>query len=441
MRALIASLLLSGLLPLSAQTTPATSLHSLKEAEALGAHLYKDSGMTGMVLVVVRGRDVYFHGYGETAPGSHQVPTEDSVVRLCSLTKTFTTDMLAKLAADHTVKLDDTLQHFAPPEGVVPERGKPITLAELATHTAGLPREVGTGPRGTPHFTYPDYATRWQWLAKEQLLSTPGTVALYSNVGFDLLADALADAAHRPYPALLESRTLTPLHMWQTTFFPDAAQCARLMRGAYNEGPCTTTVNTMGSSGLYSTPADMAKWLIYLLGTGGPSVPVQPAAAKAVYFLPSQLISESGLAHAGRPSGIGLAWIHLGTDGDPEHIIQKTGGGAGFLTYIAIHPASHTALFLAVTEGPPGRGIGGFNLFKAANNALLELAGLPPLQDELGRGHGRAHLLRTAHPVAARRAAVHPVRARKAAWRRATRRKRRGRVTRQHVAMKAPAER
>jgi serine-type D-Ala-D-Ala carboxypeptidase/endopeptidase len=394
MRALFASLLLFGLLPLRAQTPPAVSLHDLKEAEPLGAHLYSDSGVTGMVLVVVRGHDVYFHGYGETAPGSHQAPDEDSVVRLCSLTKTFTADMLAKLAADHTVKLDDTLQRYAPPEGVVPEQEKPITLAELATHTAGLPREIGTGPRGSAHFTYPDYATRWNWLAKEPLAYTPGSVALYSNVGFDLLADALADAARRPYVALLASRTLTPLHMWQTTFFPDAAQCARLLRGAYNEGPCTATENTMGSSGLYSTPADMAKWLAYLLGTD--ATPSQAAAAQAVYLLPSQLVRETGLDHAGAPSGIGLAWLHLGANDNPDHIIQKTGGGAGFLTYIAIHPASHTALFLATTEGPPGRGTPGFNMFKAANNALLQLAGLPPMQDEFEHRRTSRHLTRTA---------------------------------------------
>ena len=406
MRAVLASLLLLSLLPLSAQTTPAVSLHDLKDAEAVGEHIYKSSGMTGMVLVVVRGHDVYFHGYGETAPGSHQAPTADSVVRLCSLTKTFTADMLAKLAADHKVKLDDTLQHFAPPEAVVPQREKPITLAELATHTAGLPREIGTGPRGTPHFTFPDYATRWQWLAKNQLLYTPGTEASYSNLGFDLLADALADAARKPYPALLETRTLTPLHMWQTTFFPSPAQCARLMRGAYKEGPCTTTVNTMGSSGLYSTPADMARWLMYLLGTGGPGMPTQPAQAQAVYYSPAQLEREIGLEHAGKPSGIGLAWLHLGQSADPEYLIQKTGGGAGFLTYIAIHPASHTALFLATTEGPPGHGTPGFNLFKAANNAILQLAGLPPIQEEIHYYRGRPRLVRAASRHHSHRAAA-----------------------------------
>lgn len=405
MRAVIASLLFLCLAPAIAQTPPAIAPLNPSQTRTLGEHLYTNSGATGLVLVVVRGHQVSFHGYGETATASHQRPTENSVLRLCSLTKTFTTDLLSKLAADHKLKLNDTLQHFAPPEGVVPQRDKPITLADLATHTAGLQREVGTGPRGTPHFTYPDYATRWKWLATAQLLYTPGTQALYSNVGFDLLADALATAAHQPYPALLQTRTLTPLRMWNTTFFPTPAQCAQLLSGYSHEGPCTTTVNTMGSSGLYSTPADMAKWLEYLLSQDTTGTTPQPPSAQTVYFAPAQLVRTSGLSHAGEPTGIGLAWLHLGTDTDPAHLIEKTGGGAGFLTYVAIHPASHTALFLAMTDGPPGRGTPGFNLFKAANNGLLALAGLPPTQKEIEFHRRAAHVRRTAHHARSRPAA------------------------------------
>lgn len=378
MRLLVTSLLLFCLVPATAQTAPPLKLHDLKDAEALGRDLYVNSRATGLVLVVVRDNEAYFHGYGETAPGSNTAPTDDSVIRLCSLTKTFTADMLARLAAEGVVHLDDPLQKFAPPGVEVPQKGAPITLENLATHTAGLDREIGTAPRRTPHFTYPDYAERWRWLEHAQLRNTPGTQAFYSNVGFDLLSDALADAAKTPYPSLIEARTLEPLKMWQTTFYPSSGQCARLLRGALNEGPCTATDNTMGSSGLYSTPADMAKWLRYLLGDGTPALPAQAAGARAVYLLPSSLTRRYGLDHSGIPSGIGLAWLHLGADGDVSHIIEKTGGGAGFSTYIAIHPASHTALFVAITQGRYGWRPG-FNLFKASNNALLALAGLPPL--------------------------------------------------------------
>jgi serine-type D-Ala-D-Ala carboxypeptidase/endopeptidase len=362
-----------------AQSPARASLPNLQWAETLGADLFQNSGSTGMVIVVVRNNDVFFRGYGETAPNSHQLPSADSVVRLCSLTKIFTTDLLTKLVADGAVRLDDPLQRFAPTRTLVPKRIMPITLADLATHTSGLPRELGSAPRGTPHFTYPDYRTRWRWLPRQQLRSTPGTAALYSNVGYDFLADALQSAAHKSYSTLLAERTLSPMKMYQTTFFPSPAQCARLLIGAHDQGSCASTEANDGSSGLYSTPADMAIWLKYLLGTGGPAIPTQNPAAQQSYILTSSLKNNTGLDHAGRPASIGLGWLHLLPPGDPSHIVEKTGGGAGFTTYIAISQSRHTAIFLAATDGPSESE---FNVFKAANNVLLALAGLPPLPSD-----------------------------------------------------------
>jgi serine-type D-Ala-D-Ala carboxypeptidase/endopeptidase len=374
-RILLTSLFLLNFRPSLAQA-PLRLLPDIGSAGSLGEDLFVQSGSTGMVLIVVRDNQVFFRGYGETAPNSQKPPTEDSVLRLCSLTKIFTADVLTKLVMDSTVRLGDPLQHFAPRRTVVPKRGRPITLADLATHTSGLPRELGNPPRGTPHFTFPDYGTRWRWLPNQRLRSAPGTTAVYSNVAFDLLSDALRSATHRQYAALLAERTLNPLHMRNTTFFPSAAQCSHLLIGASDEGPCTSTEETAGSSGLYSTANDMEIWLRYLLDTDAPALPAQNPAAQEVYILPSKLVSQKGLDHAGEPTGIGLGWIHLLPIRDLSHIIEKTGGGAGFSTYIAINHSRHTAIFLAATDGPVDTHL---NLFNGANKLLLAVAGLPPL--------------------------------------------------------------
>ena len=352
------------------------AMPDLQTAAARGEDLFVQSGSTGMVLVIVRGHQVFFRGYGETAPGSHQLPNQNSFVRLCSLTKIFTTDMLMKLVADGTVRLDDPLQKFAPAQIAVPSRGAAITLADLAMHTSGLPRELGNPPSQTPHFTFPDYRTRWRWLPNQRLLSTPGTAALYSNVAYDFLGDALAAAEQQPYPRLLADRTLHPLHMWNTTYYPTANQCSRLLMSAHDERPCTVTEATAGSSGLYSTASDMTIWLQYLLGTAAPAIPAQQQRAQDVYLLPSRLIREKGLDHAGEPTGIGLGWIHILPEDSASQIIEKTGGGAGFATYIAMNRSRHIALFLAATDGAVDTHL---NIFNAANKLLLEMAGLPPL--------------------------------------------------------------
>ncbi|MCU1226642.1 MAG: D-alanyl-D-alanine- carboxypeptidase/endopeptidase AmpH [Edaphobacter sp.] len=359
-----------------AQAQAPASLPDIQSIGALGTDIFLQSGSTGMVLVVVRDDHVFFRGYGQTAPNSHQFPTQDSLLRLCSLTKIFTTDVLTKLVADKTVRLDDPLQRYAPAGTVVPKRVRPMTLADMATHTSGLPRELGNAPPNTPHFTFPDYRTRWRWLQNQRLRSTPGTAALYSNVAFDFLGDALQSAAHKQYAALLAERTLNPLHMQHTTFFPNAEQCRHLLVSAHEDGPCTATEATAGSSGLYSTAADMAIWLKYLLRTGRPGIPAQNASAQAVYILPSNLVSQKGLDHAGEPTGVGLGWIHILSIDSPSHILEKTGGGAGYETYIAINHSRRTAIFLAATDGSFYTHL---NLFNAANKLLLAVAGLPSL--------------------------------------------------------------
>jgi serine-type D-Ala-D-Ala carboxypeptidase/endopeptidase len=353
-----------------AQTTPP----DIQQADILGNELFASSSSTGMVLVVVRNNQVFFHGYGETAPGNGQLPSATSILRLCSLSKIFATDLLTKLTQDGTVKLSDTLQLYAPASVTVPTRlNRPITLIDLATHTSGLPREVGNAPHDTPHFTFPGYNYRWHWLPLQHLKTTPGTAALYSNVGFDFLGDALQQAAHEPYAKLFAERITTPLGMHETGFTPNAAQCARLLQGAHDEGPCTDTQSSAGSSGVYSTATDMVLWLKYLLGLG----PIaQSPAAQAVYIDPSTLTSQQGLDHAGPPTGIGLGWMHLLPANDNAAITEKTGGGAGFATYIALNQTTHTGIFVAFTEGATQNHV---NVFKAANNLLLIMAGLPPL--------------------------------------------------------------
>ena len=283
-RAVLLLVFASQIIPVRAQVHPPPSDRDLQSTDSLGEDLFLQSGSTGMVLVVVRDDQVFFRGYGETAPNSHQLPTRDSLLRLCSFTKIFTTDVLSKLVADRTVRLDDPLQRYAPTGTVVPRRVRLITLANMATHTSGLPRELANGPANTPHLTFPDYRTRWRWLPNQRLRTIPGTAALYSNITFDLLGDALQSAAHKQYAAVLAERTLNPLHMQHTTFFPNTEQCGHLLVSAHEDGPCTATEATAGSSGLYSTADDMTIWLKYLLRTGAPA---QDASAQAIYVFPS----------------------------------------------------------------------------------------------------------------------------------------------------------
>ena len=388
---------------------------ALASAEPVAEEIFHRTASTGMVIVVVRGGEVWLQTFGETAPGSRQKPASNSLIRLCSLSKILATDLLVKLALDHTVAFTDPLQKFAPVDATgeivkVPlmtvhgpaQRG--ITLGDLATHTAGLPREIAYPPAGMAHFTFPDEAFRWQWLPTFRLRTSPGVSAHYSNVGFDLLGDALSHVSGKSYKQLFNERTARPLGLTDTTLSPTADQCARLMGGAREPLQCTDTQAAAGSGGMYSTAEDMAKLLQYMLGL--PGVPVhQDGAARAAYLRPEQLHSIQGLGHAGVPTGIGLGWIEInGNDGDAR-IVEKTGGGAGFQTYIALNPATRMGVFVAATQG---RLRSGANLFRETNALLIQLAGLPRVAVDLNdpereRGADEVREEAEVTPVAGRR--------------------------------------
>ena len=348
----------------------------LADADLRGSTIFEQSAVTGMVLVVVRNREVMIKSYGETSPGSGVRPNSNSLIRLCSISKVFASELLTELTNEGKVTLADPLQRFAPPNRIVPKGagGTPITLRDLATHTSGLPREVSSYPAEAPHFTFPDRTFRWTWLPKQRLITRPGTAALYSNVGFDLLGDALASAASKTYAQLLNERIVRPLCLRDTTLTPSREQCARLLRGTRDEGPCTDTQALGASGGVYSTSADMARVLQYLLQIPGATDKGGPAIT--VDLKPAQLKSVQGLSHAGDPTGIGMGWVQLGDPDGPSALMEKTGGGAGFETYVALSPKRQTGIFLAVTDG---KGRARINLFHEANNLLAALANVPPL--------------------------------------------------------------
>jgi len=309
------------------------------------ASLYASSEAQGMVVTVVDGDSVTTQGFGRMGPRDSRTPDGRTLVRLQSISKLFSSNLLATLAAQGSVRLDDTLQSHAPPGQIVPQpkNGPPITLLNLATHTSGLPREAGIDPPP------PDVAVaaRWAWLVRERGRPAPGYQALYSNVGFELLGDALANATGKSYNDALDMAVTGPLGMVDTTARPTAEECARLMSPDLRKGtyPCIDQTPEAASGGLYSTADDMALWMKAQLAAG-PAGTVR-GISQAVYIRRDALARAVGIDHAGPASGIGLAWIEEEADDTHPRILEKTGGGDGFLTYLVIDPAHRIGIFVA----------------------------------------------------------------------------------------------
>src|SRR5271156_5540234 len=311
-----------------------------------GLVMFLESGAPGMVLVVVRGDEQVVRGFGETAPGSKQEPNGKSLLRLNSINKVFTTEALVSLVADGKLRLTDPLQHWAGEARVPDFKGRPITLLDLATHSAALPREIGDAPPDAAPRTWPTRADRWSWLSGYHLPWAPGTIAAYSNISFDLLSDAIETADGRPFPEVLRARVTGPLGMVDTGFAPTAEQCERLMTGTGlgGPGPCVDTHATTGSGGPYSTGAGMAIWLPQNLEASETL-----AMSHAVYWQRQSLAAAIGFDEPTPMAGLGLGWVSVAGAGAQSTLLTKSGGG-GFMSSLAFAPGRGVGVFVAINR-------------------------------------------------------------------------------------------
>ena len=340
-------------------------------------HIFYGSGATGMALVAIDGNQRVFRSFGETRPGNNVRPQLDSVIRIASLTKLMTSEMLVKLLDQGVVQLNDPLSNYAPPGARVPTfQGKPITLVNLATHTSALPREQPGGAAHRPVFVWPTKEQRWSWLSTASLKAAPGSVVSYSNLAFDLLADALSRAAGKPYPQLFEEQIARPLGMKDTTFTPSPDQCKRLMVAEKGASPCNNTLAAIGSGGVYSTPDDMMRWMQQFLASDFHTRGSQADRMQTLIYQRAQFTRVVGMDVPGRADALGLGWVYMAPKNGRPGIIQKTGGGGGFITYMAMVPQSNIGVFVVVTRSPLTRFV---NMSDGVNDLVTELSGNKPV--------------------------------------------------------------
>ncbi len=355
---------------------PPPALKLPPDAEQALAALYAESQAPGMVVAVVQGDAAAVRGFGRLGPNDPRVPDGVTLVRLDSISKLFAAELLAKLVVAHRLALTDPLTRFAPP-GWTPatKDPAPITLIQLATHTSGLPR---TDPMAQP-MAEPTpaeaKAARWGWLAQRRDPLDPGKGARYSNLGFEFLGDADAAGAGASYGDALRDWVTAPLGLADTTANPPPAACTRMLSGdpVWPEPPCTDQSFHAASGGLYSTANDMARWMLSQLGADAHD-PARKI-SQTIYVRREQLTYATGLDHAGPASGVGLAWIELAPDAGHPRLIEKTGGGYGFMTYVVLDPARRIGVFLAMNR------IGGGALRRVApgaNDFVARLAGFNP---------------------------------------------------------------
>jgi D-alanyl-D-alanine-carboxypeptidase/D-alanyl-D-alanine-endopeptidase len=340
--------------------------------EFTGQVLYLEHKVPALIIGAVRNGEVSVHGFGQRSDTDNRPPDGNTMLRVGSITKAFTGQVLAHLAAKGTVSLTQRVSKTAP--DLTP--AKPIRLIDLVTHSAGLPRELPrkAGPNSNPYvsITRPAFAT---WLKKEPLLYTPGRGVLYSNIGFDLLAIAMSEAAKKPYPQLLRDLVTKPLGLKDTTFKLKPSQKARMLQGHNFDGKALPDVPTgdviVGSGGLHSTANDLLRWMRWHLDRNATKDAEVRLLDHSIYLVRDGLNPVYGMDESGHMDAIGLAWVVMMPKGNRPLILQKAGGRQGIFTYIAFAPARGVAVFVAINEFSFGAATA---MAKVANELIATLA-------------------------------------------------------------------
>ncbi|WP_271078328.1 serine hydrolase [Aurantiacibacter sp. MUD61] len=270
----------------------------------------------------------------------------DTVFEIGSITKVFVALLLADMANDGLVSLDDPVSDYLPDGATIGTfEGQPITLRHLARHESGLPRLPSNLEFSDIRNPYADYGEEdlLAFLASYEPERAPGSEYAYSNLGFGLLGYALERAGGSDLEVLLRNRILDPLDMGDTGIVLTADQQSRFATGRdeYNRETLAWDLGVLtGAGALRSTPADMLKFAAAAMD---PSSPLAPAMLLTMSDLRQAPGYRSGLGWMVVPAPSGVVVMHGGgTGGFRAHVAlqEESGQGVVVLTNSAIEPST-----------------------------------------------------------------------------------------------------
>ncbi len=257
------------------------------------------------------------------ATARSDAPAADARFELGSISKAFVGLLAAEMMARGELKLDEPLSALLPKGASAPAfDGRPIVLADLLTHTSGLPAlPPSLGPGANPANPYANLRADviYDGLGAVKLAAAPGTRYAYSNWAFLMLSDLVAQRAGKPYDVLLAERVLAPLGMKDTV----VARNERLLAGHMANGRKTPNwdvpVAYAGAGGIRSTLGDMTLLARAMLGDVSEGVPASLRSALATSRAPLRAVNpqlDVAMAWHLRKEPRGAPWVfHNGMTG------------------------------------------------------------------------------------------------------------------------------
>ena len=304
-----ATLALAGATALAAQELPraarpeevglsAARLQRLSDRMKLGVDKGEIPG--AVVLVARRGKVAYQESFGLRDPDTRAPMRADTVFRIASMTKPFTSLAIMMLAEEGRLSIAEEAAKYLPSfkdlkvgvarrsadgrsEVVLESPRKPMTIQDLLRHTSGLTYgAAGQNPLkqayvdakvGSPDDTNEQLVAK---LSKLALTYQPGSTWEYS-VSTDVLGRIVEVVSGLPLDRFIAERIAGPLKLTDTGFHAPPSKAERGARpqreGPKNELPRVPPITTevafkSGGGGMVSTIADYARFCQFWLNGG-----------------------------------------------------------------------------------------------------------------------------------------------------------------------------
>ena len=351
------------------QTAPATISKARIDTvvQRLGAAFMKQPARVGLSIGITQNGQTHFYNFGTVEKGKDQAATQHTVYEIGSISKTFTSLLLAHAVLEKRVDLDDDIRKYLP--GAYPNLafdGKPVTLKHLANTTSRLPDNLpGNLFRSANSDSVAVLAvrnmrgyTKQNFLAdlrQARLDTVPGLLPRHSNVATQLLAYILESVYKTTYADLLTRYINQPLHLVGRA---DTGPKATGYNSKGNPMPPIAIATVAASGGLEYSAADLVKYLQYQLR--------EPDKAVALTHQPTwgQLADEA----------IGFNW-NLDQTVDSQRRLQHSGGAFGYASYCELYPARNFGIVLLANESDQSAQ----GSLRATAGAIVEaIYGVPP---------------------------------------------------------------
>lgn len=271
---------------------------------------------------------------------------QNTLFPIASITKVFTTLLLAQGVENGTYKLNDPAQKYLPKLKLPKFNGKEITLEQLATHTSGLPTQLNSENDSDPYLNLTQQNFD-DFLNSSHLETEPGKHYAYSNIGIGLLGDIISLHENTAYATLIKNQITKPLTMNATEIFSSPPQ--QIITG-YDAADAPVTPYhfpiLQAAGAMYSTAADLAKFVA--ANAGLTKTNLYPAMQLAHKPQHSENITVKNFDYPGvEQLDIGLGW----NIDRHYHLVWKNGNMPGYSSFIGFDPKTQRGVVILANTG------------------------------------------------------------------------------------------